>query len=78
MTVKELIEQLQEFDENLPIFVRTGTLVYEEAEYAEPNLLRKCTYSSRYCVPTAIEDPQKEGDREGIIISLNSNEWVGR
>ena len=48
MTVKALIEQLQEFDENLPVFVRTGTLVYEEAEYAEPNTLRKCTYSSRY------------------------------
>ena len=36
MTVKTLIEQLQEFDENLPIFVRTGTLVYEEAEYQNP------------------------------------------
>ena len=77
MTVKALIEQLQEFDENLPIFVRTGTLVYEEAEYAEPNPLRKCTYSSRYCVPTAIEEPE-DSDRQGIIISLNSKEWIGR
>ena len=41
MTVKALIEQLQEFDENLPIFVRTGTLVYEEAEYAETQSTEK-------------------------------------
>lgn len=77
MTVKALIEQLQEFDENLPIFVRTGTLVYEEAEYAEPNALRKCTYSSRYHVPTAIEGIENS-DKQGIIVSLNSKEWVGR
>ena len=30
MTIKALIEELKQFDENLPIFVRTGTLVYEE------------------------------------------------
>ena len=76
MTVKALIEQLQEFDENLPIFVRTGTRVYEEAEYAEPNSLKKCTYSSRYCVPITIREPENT-DRQGVIISLNSKEWVG-
>jgi len=77
MTVKELIEQLQEFDENLPVFVQTGTLVYEEAEYAEPNTLRKCTYSSRYHVPIAIEG-REDSDRQGIIVSLNSKEWIGK
>ena len=55
MTVKALVEQLQEFDENLPISVRTGTLVNEEAEYAECAPLRRCTYSSRYHVPLPIE-----------------------
>ena len=75
MTVKALIAQLQDLDENLPVFVRTGRLVYEEVEYAEAEVLRKCSYSPRFHVPTVLES--EDSDRKGVIISLNSKEWTG-
>lgn len=74
MTVKELIETLKQFDEDRPVFVQTGSVMYEEATYAEESDLCKCSYSNRYHVPMPIEN--KTPDVQAVIVSLNSYNWL--
>lgn len=74
MIVKELIEKLKQFDEDRPVFVQTGSVMYEEATYAEESDLCKCSYSNRYHVPMPGQD--EKVDVQAVIISLDSYNWL--